>query len=103
MSESGARPAVERRSCRSRKPYGPLLARSPGLNQHPHAIGANDYGHPSGEVIAVLEAAGSRVLRTDRDGDVTVRLDRLSGARRRVARRRYGGGDEAGHHRRRPP
>jgi len=41
------------------------------------SVGPNDYGHPSGEVVAVLEAAGARVLRTDRDGDITVRFDEL--------------------------
>jgi competence protein ComEC len=37
------------------------------------SVGAdNDYGHPSSVVVRGLEAAGARVLRTDRDGDVAV-------------------------------
>jgi competence protein ComEC len=32
----------------------------------------NDYGHPAVETLAALEAAGTRVFRTDRDGDVVV-------------------------------
>jgi competence protein ComEC len=32
----------------------------------------NDYGHPSGAVVARLGRAGARVLRTDLDGDVAV-------------------------------
>lgn len=32
----------------------------------------NGYGHPSAEVMDALEAAGSQVLRTDRDGDLVV-------------------------------
>ena len=33
---------------------------------------ANDYGHPAAPTLEVLAAAGSRVLRTDRDGDLAV-------------------------------
>jgi len=58
------------------------------------SVGPNDYGHPSSDVIAVLEESGATVLRTDRDGDVVVRFDRLGVRRRRVTRRRYGDGDE---------
>ena len=37
------------------------------------SVGAdNDYGHPSAETLAPLEAAGLRVYRTDLDGDVAV-------------------------------
>jgi competence protein ComEC len=35
----------------------------------------NSFGHPAPEVIARLEAAGSRVYRTDRDGEITVETD----------------------------
>ena len=36
-------------------------------------VGAdNDYGHPSADVIAGLEAGGAQVWRTDRDGDLAV-------------------------------
>jgi len=48
------------------------------------SVGPNDYGHPSSDVIAVLEESGATVLRTDRDGDVVVRFDRLGVRRRRV-------------------
>jgi competence protein ComEC len=67
------------------------------------SVGPNDYGHPSDEVIAVLEAAGARVLRTDRDGDVVVRFDRVGLTGRAVAPRRYGGGDETSPRRAGPP
>jgi competence protein ComEC len=53
--------------------------------------GANAYGHPSAASLARLRAAGSRVLRTDRDGEVAlVRRDggpwrlELPGSPRRV-------------------
>jgi competence protein ComEC len=36
------------------------------------SVGPNDYGHPSPEVVAVLEEAGAIVLRTDRDGTITL-------------------------------
>ena len=37
------------------------------------SVGAdNDYGHPADETLAPLVAAGTRVLRTDRDGDLAV-------------------------------
>lgn len=38
------------------------------------SVGPNDFGHPSDEVIAALQAAGSTVRRTDTDGDVVVPL-----------------------------
>ncbi|HSM02056.1 MAG TPA: ComEC/Rec2 family competence protein [Acidimicrobiia bacterium] len=42
------------------------------------SVGTNDFGHPSDLVIAALEAAGAIVHRTDRDGSVVVRLDRVA-------------------------
>jgi competence protein ComEC len=40
-------------------------------------VGAlNRFGHPTPETLRALAAAGPRVLRTDRDGDVTVSYDR---------------------------
>ena len=37
------------------------------------SVGAdNDYGHPAGDVLAALEAAGATVARTDEDGDLVV-------------------------------
>ena len=35
----------------------------------------NRFGHPSPGTLAALEAAGSRVWRTDRDGAVVVTTD----------------------------
>jgi len=34
----------------------------------------NDYGHPAAETLDLLDEAGARVLRTDRDGDLAVVL-----------------------------
>jgi competence protein ComEC len=40
------------------------------------SVGArNAYGHPAPATLAALRAAGARVLRTDRSGDVTVTAD----------------------------
>ncbi len=38
-------------------------------------VGKNSYGHPAVEVLERLSAAGARVLRTDRDGDIVVETD----------------------------
>jgi len=35
----------------------------------------NPFGHPSPEVVSRLEAAGARIYRTDRDGEITVDTD----------------------------
>jgi len=43
------------------------------------SVGPNDYGHPSSEVIAVLEAAGAEVHRTDFEGTVTFDLAAVAG------------------------
>ncbi len=46
------------------------------------SVGAdNDYGHPSSELLAPLEAAGLDVLRTDLDGDIVVIADDEGGLR----------------------
>jgi competence protein ComEC len=37
-------------------------------------VGSNDFGHPVEWVVETLEASGSTVLRTDRDGDLTIDL-----------------------------
>ncbi|KRB77454.1 competence protein ComEC [Nocardioides sp. Root190] len=51
------------------------------------SVGAdNDYGHPAGEVLDHLSAAGTEVLRTDTGGDVAVVVDeagQVRGASRR--------------------
>ena len=44
----------------------------------------NDYGHPAPETVRLLEDAGTRVLRTDLDGDLAVLSD---DGRLRVAER----------------
>jgi competence protein ComEC len=44
-----------------------------GANLAVISVGSNDFGHPSPEVVAALEASGARVVRTDRDGDIVVR------------------------------
>lgn len=38
------------------------------------SVGPNQFGHPADWVIRLLEDAGARVLRTDRDGDVLISL-----------------------------
>lgn len=38
------------------------------------SVGANDFGHPAEEVLAVLDASGSEVRRTDEEGDIAVPL-----------------------------
>lgn len=35
-------------------------------------VGPNDYGHPSPDVIGVLEEMGAEVYRTDEDGDIVI-------------------------------
>ena len=40
------------------------------------SVGAdNDYGHPSPDILDPLTAAGTEVLRTDRDGDVAITVE----------------------------
>ena len=41
------------------------------------SVGPNDFGHPSAEVIRILTEAGADVRRTDLEGDIAIRLDRL--------------------------
>ncbi len=43
------------------------------------SVGPNPFGHPSDEVIAVLQAAGATVRRTDQDGDVEMVLGESDG------------------------
>lgn len=58
-----------------------LLARSrPALAVIPVGAG-NPFGHPTRETVAALAAAGARVLRTDRDGTVSIVLPRRGPAR----------------------
>ena len=38
------------------------------------SVGENSYGHPAEKTLRLLEAAGARVFRTDRDGAITCRL-----------------------------
>jgi competence protein ComEC len=39
------------------------------------SVGPNTFGHPSLEVIAILEAGGAVVRRTDLEGSITIRLE----------------------------
>jgi beta-lactamase superfamily II metal-dependent hydrolase len=39
------------------------------------SVGKNSYGHPSAEAINMLQSVGSRVLRTDKEGDIEVVSD----------------------------
>jgi competence protein ComEC len=41
-------------------------------------VGTNTYGHPADWVIELLEASGSLVCRTDKDGDIVVDLESLA-------------------------
>lgn len=41
------------------------------------SVGRNDFGHPDRQVIETLESAGAQVHRTDLEGTITIRLDRL--------------------------
>src|SRR5690606_17648445 len=52
---------------------------SVGADEALISVGPNDFGHPADDVIAALSAAGARVRRTDRDGDLVVSL---AGSRR---------------------
>lgn len=38
------------------------------------SVGPNDFGHPAPTVLAVLDEAGSEVLRTDHEGDIIIPL-----------------------------
>ncbi|WP_342686137.1 MULTISPECIES: MBL fold metallo-hydrolase [unclassified Methanoculleus] len=51
-----------------------LAAASPAVSVITVGAG-NDYGHPHEETLERLEAAGSRIYRTDRDGTVVVSTD----------------------------
>jgi len=56
-------------------------SRDPALRRLRPAVGlisvgaGNSYGHPAPATVAALQAAGARVLRTDRSGDLTVAAD----------------------------
>ncbi|GAB4274959.1 MAG: hypothetical protein Kow0056_03960 [Coriobacteriia bacterium] len=39
------------------------------------SVGANDFGHPSPRLLAMLRDQGVRIFRTDEDGDVVFRLE----------------------------
>ena len=35
----------------------------------------NRYGHPASEIVSILEDSGTRIMRTDSDGDVSCKFD----------------------------
>jgi competence protein ComEC len=39
------------------------------------SVGRNDYGHPTEKALTIFEAAGARVLRTDRMDDIVLEID----------------------------
>jgi competence protein ComEC len=39
------------------------------------SVGKNSYGHPSKEIVDMLQSVGSRVMRTDMDGDIIITSD----------------------------
>ena len=39
------------------------------------SVGENRYGHPSPEIMTILEHSGAEVLVTAEQGDVTIELD----------------------------
>lgn len=39
------------------------------------SVGKNNYGHPHQEVLEKLERIGAQILRTDREGDIKIKLD----------------------------
>jgi competence protein ComEC len=54
----------------------PDLVRATGARLAVISVGVdNDYGHPAPSLMALLQDAGARVARTDRDGDVAVVVD----------------------------
>lgn len=53
---------------------GFLAAVSPAISVIPVGAG-NDYGHPHEEAVERLEAVGSRIYRTDLDGNVVIATD----------------------------
>lgn len=44
------------------------------------SVGPNDFGHPSPDVVRTLESSGAIVLRTDREGTISIRLDHIGAA-----------------------
>lgn len=54
-----------------------LLETTPSVALVP--VGYNTYGHPNGQTLKLLEAAGAQVYRTDRCGAITCRLDKTGG------------------------
>lgn len=50
----------------------PGWLRSTGADLAIIPVGPNDYGHPSAEVVRLLEEMGADVRRTDHEGDIVV-------------------------------
>ena len=53
----------------------PGFLRAVGARLAVVSVGPNRYGHPDGRVVALLERAGARLVRTDLAGDVTVTFE----------------------------
>jgi competence protein ComEC len=63
----------------SRTSSSPLLVAGVAPREAIISVGRrNRFGHPSATTLATLEAAGTRVWRTDRDGAVVVSTDGVS-------------------------
>lgn len=65
----------------------PEWLRSVGAELAIISVGPNQFGHPADWVIDVLEMSGATVMRTDRDGDVTIDLSCPLGCRKERSRR----------------
>ena len=62
VGHHGSRDAVNDEEMRVLKPELALIGVGAG----------NDYGHPTEQTLGVLERGGSKVLRTDLHGDITL-------------------------------
>jgi competence protein ComEC len=65
VAHHGSRTSSSRELLEAWRPHLALISAGRG----------NTFGHPTREVLDRLEQAGARVLRTDRDGEITVSTD----------------------------
>lgn len=64
----------------SKTASGTLFLRTAQAETAVISVGStNPYGHPADETITRLEAAGSEILRTDEDGNITIRFRKADG------------------------